>query len=583
MSARAPYILFDDQTEFAQRYYTAPKTIITARKADEISPALKAIEAAYKAGNYLAGYFTYEMGAIFEPKLRPLLQTHNGPLLQFGVFETVSDQAPTELLYNAETPQIALKAAWTLAAYSRKFSRLMDYIKAGDAYQVNLTFPLNGNYEGNAAELYAALRHRQKGRYGGVISLGGGPDIISLSPELFFRKSSQDMVMRPMKGTRSRINDRAADQKARENMRADLKSRAENLMIVDLLRNDLSRISETGSVEVPELFALETYPTLHQMTSRVTSQLRNGVNFEDIFSALYPCGSVTGAPKIRAMEIINELEDGPRGTYCGSMGYIDPDGQSCFNVAIRTLCLENKRLIYGVGSGVVLDSDSADEYEECLLKADVLSAPPAQLIETLKWDPDKGFVRLAAHRHRLETSAKDLKYPFSAAKFDAIIASLKLSQTAQRVRLSLSPSGIFNLTQSPLAPIGALKIAISRHHHSKKVQHSKHKISQRDFYDGERERLQNLHGADEVLFLTQSGELSEGSFTSLFIERDGVLLTPPLSSRALPGILRAELIAQNSAVATKLTVKDLQEAKKILMGNSLRGLMEGTLISDQLL
>jgi len=361
MSHIAPYILLDDQISHELRYYAAPIDIVQAQSVDEVADALKKLKDYHAKGYYLAGYLSYDLGFALETKLGPLMpEERNAPLLQFGVFETVSDHAPPGCLYTSTLPNIMLTPHWTEADYTKRFNRVMEYIRAGDVYQINLTFPMTGEYNGTAETLYAAFRHRQKGHYGGIISLGSGPEIISLSPELFFRKDNRDMAMRPMKGTRPRAEGQEADMALLAEMRNDDKSQAENLMIVDLLRNDLSRISETGSVVVPELFALETYPTLHQMTSRVTSRLKPGTEFADIFKSLFPCGSVTGAPKIRAMEIIDELEDTPRGAYCGAMGYIDPDGESCFNVAIRTAILDNKTIRYNVGSGLVLDSTPAD-------------------------------------------------------------------------------------------------------------------------------------------------------------------------------------------------------------------------------
>ena len=452
----------------------------------------------------------------------------------------------------------------------------MEYIRAGDVYQINLTFPMSGDYDGSAENLYAAFRHRQKGRYGGIVSLDSGPEIISLSPELFFRKEDRNMSMRPMKGTRPRADTIEADETLREDMRGEPKSQAENLMIVDLLRNDLSRVSETGSVQVPELFALETYPTLHQMTSRVTSRLKPETEFADIFKSLFPCGSVTGAPKIRAMEIIDELEDSPRGAYCGGLGYIDPDGEACFNVAIRTLILSEGKLRYNVGSGLVLDSKAEDEYAECLLKADVLKTQPTKLIET--FHSGASPKRLEAHKLRLKKAAKALSYPFDEASFATSLLPLKIVKTAQRVRLTLDSNGIFNLTHSDYVDIKALKFSISKYALSPKVQATSHKISHRHFYDVERERVKALTGADEVVFLNEKNELCEGSFTSLFIEKDGQLFTPPLSAGLLPGILRAEFLETRQALEKTITVDDLNSADKIYLGNSLRGLILAKLI-----
>jgi len=579
MSPSAPYILLDDQITHELRYYTNPIDIVEVYEAEAVNAALSKLKDYHAQGYYLAGYLSYDLGFALEPKLGGLLpQKPDGPLLQFGIFESVSDDVPAACLYTSKTSELRLKPQWSKADYTKRFHRVIDYIKAGDVYQINLTFPMTGDYNGAADSLYAAYRHRQKGRYGGIVSLGTGPEIISLSPELFFRKENLKMSMRPMKGTRPRAETIEADNSLREDMRVEAKSQAENLMIVDLLRNDLSRVSESGSVDVPELFSLETYPTLHQMTSRVTSQLKPETEFADIFKSLFPCGSITGAPKIRAMEIIDELEDSPRGAYCGGLGYIDPDGDACFNVAIRTLILDGGKLRYNVGSGVVLDSEAAAEYDECLLKADVLKPQEIDLIET--FHSDTSPKRLEAHKLRLEKAAKAFNYPFNDKAFYNSLSLLKTFKTAQRVRLTLSAEGKFNLTHSEYTEIKDLKVSLSKYPLSADVQNTSHKISNRQFYEGERERLKAKTGSDEVLFLNAKKELCEGSFTSLFIEKDGQLFTPPLSTGLLPGILRAELIETGRAVEKTLTIKDLATANKVYLGNSLRGLIPAILMDS---
>ena len=580
MSRPSPYILLDDQVSHELRYYTQPVEIIEAQAVSEVAPALARLKDYHSKGYYLAGYLSYDLGFALEPKLSALMpEDRDGPLLQFGVFKSVSDNAPIECLYTSHVPDLKLTPHWSETNYRKRFDRVMDYIRAGDVYQINLTFPMTGSFEGAAETLYAAFRHRQKGRYGGIVSLGSGPEIISLSPELFFRKQNREMAMRPMKGTRPRANDSQDDNALREEMQSDEKSKAENLMIVDLLRNDLSRVSETGSVKVPELFSLETYSTLHQMTSRVTSQLTLQAEFSDIFKSLFPCGSVTGAPKIRAMEIIDELEESPRGAYCGGLGYIDPNGDACFNVAIRTLILENTKLRYNVGSGLVLDSDPADEYAECLLKADVLCAPSPDLIETFLWEAGKGAPRLNAHQKRLESSAAAMEYPFNSKAFNAALQPLRDEIKDQRVKVTLNSAGEFIMVHEEYKPLEKLSFALSKYPLSSQVQMSAHKISNRQFYDNERNRIKALTSAGETVFLNENGELCEGSFTSLFIEKEGQLFTPHLSAGLLPGILRAQFIESGKAREATLTVKDLLSADKVYLGNSLRGLIPAKLIS----
>ena len=575
------YIFLDDQLTNTQRYYTDPVDILIADDPGDIDYIFAKLTQYHQEGYFIAGYLPYDLGYVFEDALsHRLAPKRPTPLLNFGIFKTFERQAPTQLLYSSQAPDLTLTPLWSEEEYSKRFSQVMDYIRAGDVYQINLTFPMTGPYDGPAHTLYAAFRHRQKGRYGGVVHLGNAPDIISLSPELFFRKEGRDMSMRPMKGTRPRSANSQIDEELRLNMRNDVKSQAENLMIVDLLRNDLSRISEPGSVKVPELFALESYETLHQMTSRVVSKLTPDIDMKSIFQNLFPCGSVTGAPKIRAMEIIDDLETTPRGAYCGALGYIDPNGDACFNVGIRTLTLSGKRLTYNVGSGLVYDSQAQDEYHECLLKADVLSQPPAGIIETCLWTPKDGIVRGKAHKARMMKSAKALGYPFSPAQYDALIDGIKAKETSQHIRITLSAEGDLNLSQKYFVSLNRPKIMVSPHKLSKQVQYSKHKISRRNFYDEERERLKALTGIDEVIFLNESGKLCEGSFTSIFIEKDGKLLTPALKTGILPGVLRAQLLRSKKARTADLTEDDLLGAKNIYIGNSMRGLMPAALITE---
>lgn len=574
------YVILDDQIAPSVRYYKNPVALIEAHTPEDIHAAFTALEQYHADGYFIAGYIAYETGYVLEPSLLHLMPEHRpGPLLQFGVFksyDTPEDLSPP----SSKIPPLTLKPNWCEADYEDRFKSVIAYITAGDVYQINLTFPLHGKYDGDARDLYAALRHRQAGRYGGIISLGG-PDIISLSPELFFKKTDANMMMHPMKGTVRRQSDPVQDAALRDAMREDAKSQAENLMIVDLLRNDLSRIATKGSVKVPELFALETYPTLHQMTSKVRAELRDGLSFTDIFKSLFPCGSVTGAPKIRAMEIIHELETTPRGAYCGSLGYIDPNGDACFNVAIRTLTLDGQKLTYNVGSGVVLDSQAKDEYAECLLKAKVVAAPGPDLIETFHWEPNTGPVRIERHLTRLTKSANALGYPCDLGAIKEDICHIK-STCALRVRLSLSELGHVHIETTPFQPASQpWTVSLCAPPLTPEVQETRHKVSERDFYDGQRRRIQALTKCDEVLFFNDREELCEGSFTSVFLEIDGELYTPHLSSGLLPGILREELVETGQAQERVLAQADFKRADKLYVGNSLRGLIPVTLISPE--
>ena len=561
------FAFFDDQATGRQLYFTSPKSFITAQNPHEVETAFNQIEAALAEGFYVAGYCAYELGFALEPSLRENI-SYDAPLIHLAVFGPPSDTPPAELLYTSSAPKINLTPLWTEDEYLSRFKRLRDYIKAGDCYQVNLTFPLQGETQFGPEQIYAAFRQRQPGRYGAQLSLGGS-NIMSFSPELFFERKGQDVRMRPMKGTRPRAP--GDDAHIAEAMRAEPKSQAENLMIVDLLRNDLSRLAEVGSVKVPELFTLETYPTVHQMTSQVTAKLRKNIKWIDIFKGLFPCGSVTGAPKIRAMEIIEELESGHRGPYCGAIGFIEPNGDACFNVAIRTAVLKDKQLTYNVGSGVVFDSDGQDEYQECLLKSNLLNRARPHLIETLYWSPEDGYRQGEAHLDRLRTSA---------GTPDIVMPLAPQALTPQRVRWIYQNETLTVETEDFVPSTTPIILAISQYPLTESLQRTDVKTSHRDFYDGERIRIQSIHpDIGEVIFLNMKGELCEGSFTNIFVDLNGLLLTPPLSAGLLPGILRAALLENGTAKETTLSLDDIRNADKIWVGNSLRGLMEAKFLT----
>ncbi|MBC7676949.1 MAG: aminodeoxychorismate synthase component I [Rhodoferax sp.] len=353
----------------------ALKTVVVWKPAD-LKPALVRLDYARAAGHWIAGYVAYEAGYALEPKLANLMPDgREGPLLAFGVYEgpgdagAVMDRARAEardVIMGEPTPKISR------AAYDTAFAKVAAYITAGDCYQINLTFPMQAQLtRGTALGLYGALRARQRVGHGVFCDLGQGPVVVSRSPELFFTVDAAGQISaRPMKGTAPRDPDPERDAAVVAALQASEKDRAENLMIVDLLRNDISRLSEVGSVKVPELFKVEPFATVHQMSSRVVGKLLGKPGLRDLLAALFPCGSITGAPKIRAMEIIREVEPHARGAYCGAMGWMAPDGRASFNVAIRTLRLfDGGRVAMNVGGGVVHDSTAAGEWEEALWKA----------------------------------------------------------------------------------------------------------------------------------------------------------------------------------------------------------------------
>ncbi|MCV2880456.1 aminodeoxychorismate synthase component I [Actibacterium sp. XHP0104] len=375
------YVYFDQGPLAGGTLFEAPRRVIRAWQPDEVPAALAAMHAAHEAGQWLAGMASYELGYLYTAKLRDLMpEGRDTPLLEFGVFDAPRPGDTWAAQARALAPRARfgeMVPAWQPQDYAAAFDRLHAYIGAGDIYQANLTFPIHMRADGPARGLYAALTAAQPVPHGACLDLGG-PVLLSRSPELFFRVRGGVIETRPMKGTQPRGATPKADADAIAFLAADEKNRAENLMIVDLLRNDISRVCRPGTVKVPELFKIETYATVHQMTSLVRGELVGRVPLADLFEALFPCGSITGAPKIRAMQIIRELEPAPRGAYCGAMGWVAPGGDMAFNVAIRTLTLLPGGMArLNVGGGVVWDSTAETEYEEALWKARYAQRPQA--------------------------------------------------------------------------------------------------------------------------------------------------------------------------------------------------------------
>jgi para-aminobenzoate synthetase / 4-amino-4-deoxychorismate lyase len=596
-----PYVLLDDSltqggagspgtsTSRTSLLYEAPKQIVVVDDPHAVEAGLDAVTQGLAAGLEAAGFFSYELGYCLEPKLAGLLPTHRRqPLFWIGLFHAPRrlDDKGTRAWLEANGAEGSasfsdLRLSWTREDYAGAFAGVQDYIAAGDVYQINLTLKYLFAFSGDPVALYAALRRKQRVEYGALI---GAADfhVLSLSPELFFRREGKHMSTRPMKGTAPRGRTPREDARLRTWLAMDEKQRAENLMIVDLLRNDLGRIAKIGSVEVTDLFTVETYRTVHQMTSGITAELRGDMSLKDMLHALFPCGSVTGAPKVRAMEIIRELEGGPRGVYTGAIGHIAPNGDTQFNVAIRTVFIDGQGGEMGIGSGVVADSKVDAEFEECLLKAQFLTDTDAsfQLIETMRWERESGFYLLERHLTRLQSSSAHFGYPFDR---EAVLAALAaevegLEGDVHMVRLLLAEDGTLTVTSTRIelpAKGTVWKFVISDQRLDEKDPLFFHKTTRRQFYDREMERQKALTGCDEVIFLNKKGELTEGTRTSLFIEQDGRLFTPALTCGLLPGTLREELIDLPRAAASEavLTLADLASADRIYLGNSVRGLI----------
>jgi para-aminobenzoate synthetase / 4-amino-4-deoxychorismate lyase len=565
--------------------FTRPREILAAHTAGEARAALARLEKAGREGLWAAGYLAYELGFLFEERLQPLLPARSDtPLLWFGLYDAPArpTAAEVEKLLVGEGRAVDIEPSLDLPAYTQAFERVEALIAAGDTYQVNLTFRACFRLDGEAQGLYRTLAQSQPVAYGAYLD-AGDHQVLSRSPELFVSATGDTLHARPMKGTLRRGNTLAEDDAGRTALAADPKNRAENLMIVDLLRNDIGRISETGTVRVTDLFTVETYRSLHTMTSGIEARKKPGIGIAKILENLFPCGSVTGAPKLRAMEIIHEIESGPRGLYTGSIGYIAPNGDFQFNVAIRTAVIRDGLGEIGIGGGVVADSQAEDEYAEALLKLRFLSdpAPPVTLIETLKWSPDEGYVLLDRHLDRLLLSARYFDLPIASAEAAAYLAGAATAWTTpMRVRLTLDATGL-DLTVVPLPPTPAkFRFAIADEVMQSDSLWLAHKTTNRAFYDAPRQRAHDRRGLDELVFRNERGELTEGSFTTLFVQRNGILLTPPLSAGLLPATLRAELLATGRAAEQTLTLADLDSAEAIWLGNSVRGLVPAEWIKD---
>ena len=574
------WMFFDDARKNGAdpRLYRDPVERVVADSFEEIPPALERIRAALGEGKHAAGYLAYEAGYAFDTKLTGHARKGDGPLLSFGLFEGFETPELGSFLPHPDgafagrlLPRIEANE------YESAAQTVRDHLFAGDFYQANLTFGCDVAVVGNPLALYARLRRSSQAGWGGVLS-DGERTLLSFSPEQFFTIRDGILEAVPMKGTAPRRADPEADAEEASELAVDEKQRAENLMIVDLMRNDLARVSVPGSVEVPELFKVETYPTVHQMVSRITSRLREGFDAVDVLRTIFPCGSVTGAPKVAAMQALRGLEPEPRGAYTGSMGWIEPGGDAAFNVMIRTIEWQtgSTRAQLGLGSGLVVDSIPRDEWAECLLKGEFVrrESQDFDLIETMRFEPDEGIVELERHLDRMRSSSADLDFKFDRhnARNELQAATFGRKGRAM-VRLLLSRSGAMAIEVKPFedpvelpARVTVRPLPVDRDDFR-----LRYKTTDRRFYD----RIRREEGAFETVFVDPDGMLTEGSRTNLFVERDGKLLTPPLSRGLLPGILRGKLIDEGRAEEAELTPDDLADG--FYVGNIVRGLVPATL------
>lgn len=582
------------------RLFTSPLQIIEVHSLDQIPALFSAIEHAIHQGHFVAGYFTYECAEYFEPAAVLPPRRDSDLLAWFGIYEKAHtfdhdlgafdcDPLPTPAVEPvSDAPVSAPPATLNFGLDEHPFSRCIhqihEWIRAGDVYQLNFTFPLHAQFSESASALYARLAAAQPVDYGAFLHTRPGHHILSFSPELFFHIDDQRRITtRPMKGTAARGRNNSEDFVIAEALASDPKNRAENVMIVDLIRNDLGRICTFGSVKVENLFQVARYPSLWQMTSSISGNLREDVGYEQIFRSLFPCGSVTGAPKVRAMQLLAQIEQQPRGVYTGAIGYFSPR-ETAFNVAIRTLEVENGTAIGGVGSGIVIDSDPAAEYRECLLKAEFLirSVEPFSLIETMLWNGS--FPLLELHLERLADSALYFDFP---CDLDAIRSAL-LNETSQfadtrtrRVRLLLDANGESKLETDILPDTIANeplpKICIATHRTDPADRFLYHKTTLRDIYNRAHAAAQSAGFAD-TLFLNTRDEIAEGAVHNVFIEKSGRWYTPPLDCGVLPGVYRRHLLSTRPNMEEKiLTLNEMKAADSVYICNAVRGLRRVTI------
>ncbi|MEE4241679.1 MAG: aminodeoxychorismate synthase component I [Desulfopila sp.] len=601
-----------DKTNSSSLLFVDPVARIRFFQGQNLKDFLNVIEQYQKQGFFVAGWFAYEFGYLFEPKLQERLkrQEDSGALLaELGIFPqcrtfdhltgttnfpVYSDSYQRDDKYTIENLHVSQKEE----EYINALQQILKYIEAGDTYQVNYTLKLLFDFSGSPEQFYRDLRRNQSVGYGAYIRFGKRR-IMSFSPELFFRKDEQSVMVRPMKGTLRRGRTQAEDEINRRFLQTDVKNQSENVMIVDLLRNDLGRLMHhlhEGDVRVNSLFDVETYETLLQMTSTITATTQpdalKQVSMHEFFNAIFPCGSVTGAPKIRTMEIIDDLEKQRRGVYTGAIGYLSPLGHGVFNVPIRTVVLEGAKGEMGIGSGIVYDSNPRQEWQECLLKGKFLSAPQKrfQLLETLLYHPEHGIFLLQEHLQRLQCSADFFLFSCDIEDIAAYLTDLCTSfdERCQRIRLLLEKDGTFGVESSACEKPVYLHLPETIEEHRREpqvVEISKslvdtasvwlyHKTTVRDLYRKEYNDAVR-RGIYDKIFQNEKGCVTESCIANLMVYKNGEYFTPPLSDGLLGGVMRRHLLEKGAVpiVERSLTPYDIFEAEALFLCNSVRGVV----------
>ena len=579
-----------------------PVSLLSTSSAGEVPRILEEAGERRREGFAVAGHVSYEAGFALDAAFSPIDAIEGDfPLGWFGIYSgflrfdhllrrwesSGSVDWPEEEPGDPPPPYgdpIDPRFSFTENEYGVRVEEIRGAIAEGSYYQANLTGKFSFPFPGDPFSLYARLQAVQPVPYGAFLRTDSGC-ILSQSPELFFRIRGRKIEVQPMKGTAARGRTGAEDDRAAAALKADPKNRAENVMIVDLMRNDLGKVCEVGSVHVPRLFEVHRLRTVLQMVSTVSGTLRPGATAGSLFRALFPCGSVTGAPKISAMRALRRLETSPRGVYTGAIGILLPGGDMTFSVAIRTITLRDGQAEAGAGGGIIWDSDPREEYREARLKGGYLSEPPFsfQLIETFLWSPGTGFRFLPGHIRRLASSARYFGFRFREENVRSALHSAFSKEKAagpRRIRLLLARSGEVSVEVSPLSPVrkekGPARVTLSKVLVSSRDPFVRHKTTRREWRDEEL-RKARADGFDEVIFLNERGELTEGAISNLFLDIDGSLLTPPASCGLLEGVFRRQILSDRRWRATEriLYPEDLERAAGVFLTNSVRGVRGG--------
>jgi para-aminobenzoate synthetase/4-amino-4-deoxychorismate lyase len=572
-----PHVVFGSAESSAPDWklaLEAPSKTITAHGLDEVLPLLEFAESEARAGSHVAVMVSYEAAPAFDSVLT-VHQPSEFPLAWAAVFNNSSGVPAT---HASRTASNSWEPRVSRHEYDQAVTRIRDLIAAGDTYQVNYSFPLtSSSFRQDTYDWYRDLCLAQGAQYSAYLDLGRYK-VLCLSPELFFERRGNHVVTKPMKGTARRGRWTEEDRDLAQWLRQSAKDRAENVMIVDLLRNDLGKLSVPGSVHVSSLFDVERFETVWQMTSTVEATLNDGTSLAELMIALFPCGSVTGAPKIRTMQIIHQLERFPRGAYTGTIGLLKPGGDCVFNVAIRTVVVDTQsnQATFGVGGGVTIDSTAEREYEECLVKSRFLhtSATAFQLFESILLEDGEYFL-LARHVERLRNSAAFFGFSFREDDFNLALKTIAAEHVAGsfKVRLTLWKDGRIETEVKPIeAREGNVRrVALATEAVNSSDRFLFHKTTRRDFYSAQ---LRLQPDCDDIVFWNERGEVTESSIANIAVRIEGQLFTPPVESGLLAGTFRDQLLAEGKIKERVITSEELQSAPEVFLINSVRRWMQ---------